>query len=249
MKNSKIKSERLSIMELFREGWELYRANIKLIFLFTLLVFIPVNIILAFIPINDLIREDGRTGMIFKIILDLYQMLLSLIATIGIAMIVERSLQEIPFTWNDLLKQVLSKLPTTIGTGIFMGLILSILSLLLLFPAVIWSVYYSFTFYVVALRNIGGKKALNYSKNLVKGQWWRVLWVNLIIMIGELFIFMISHNFHLISGNRFYHFILSIIVDTLSAFFLVVSTVYFLNNDHLKKSPQKNDLPVIVDGA
>ncbi len=32
-------------------------------------------------------------------------------------------------------------------------------------------VYYTFIQYVVALRGMGGKKALDYSKNLVKGHW------------------------------------------------------------------------------
>jgi hypothetical protein len=44
----------------------------------------------------------------------------------------------------------------------------------MLLGGIIWGVYYSFFVYAVALRQVSGKAALDYSKATVQGEWWRV---------------------------------------------------------------------------
>ncbi len=133
----------------------------------------------------------------------------------------------------------LSKWGRSIGTGILGGLIVMGMTLLLIIPGIIWSGYYVFIFYVVALREISGKHALDYSKELVKGQWWRVCGVLLIINILGLLsgLALASPNFFL-PENITENFIFSIITDTLTdvigALFTVMSIVFFLNSDYQK---------------
>ena len=161
------------------------------------------------------------------------------IATIGIASIVEKSLQGTTLSWGDSLRYGLSKWATAIGTGFLAGLILLGLTLLLIIPGIIWSLYYTFWIYVVALRNIGGKTALDYSKSLVEGQWWSVFGVFFVLgIIGFIVGLAIGFPLNLISDNQFFGIIPNTISDIVGAFFTVVTVVFFLNNDYRLKPVQ-----------
>ena len=61
------------------------------------------------------------------------------------------------------------------------GLILLGLTLLLVVPGLVQYVYYTFVLQVVVLRQGHGKSALDGSKALVRGRWWRVLGVSLLL--------------------------------------------------------------------
>ena len=54
---NKIKSQKLGIGDLLGEGWQIYRANFKNILLVILCVYIPVNIIISFIPVDSFIQN------------------------------------------------------------------------------------------------------------------------------------------------------------------------------------------------
>jgi hypothetical protein len=60
--------------------------------------------------------------------------------------------------------------------------------LLLALPAYIWMIYYIFAIAVVSLRRLSGKDALDYSKRLVKGQWWRVFGYVMALSVGSLIV-------------------------------------------------------------
>lgn len=60
--------------------------------------------------------------------------------------------------------------------------------LLLALPAYIWMIYYIFAIAVVSLRRLSGKDALDYSKRLVKGQWWRVFGYVMALIVGSLIV-------------------------------------------------------------
>jgi hypothetical protein len=64
-------------------------------------------------------------------------------------------------------------------------LVVSGLILLPVFPVIIRMVYYVFAITVVSLRDLSGKAALDYSKRLVKGQWWRVFGFLMVLAIVQ----------------------------------------------------------------
>ena len=237
---NKIKSRKLGIGDLLGEGWQLYRTNFKNILLVILCVYIPVNIIISFIPIDSFIQNYGSRGLqLYNNILKILEFFIGTIATIGIASIVEKSLQGTTLSWGDSLRYGLSKWGTAIGTGFLAGLILLGLTLLLIIPGIIWSLYYTFWIYVVALRSVGGKTALDYSKSLVEGQWWSVFGVFFVLgIIGLIVGLVIVFPFNLISDNQFFGIIPNTILDIVGAFFTVVAVVFFLNNDYRLKPVQ-----------
>jgi hypothetical protein len=234
---TRIKSQKLGIGDFLGEGWQLYRVNFKNILLVILCVYIPINIIISLIPADSLLQEYGTRGLqLYNNLLKLPEFLIGTIATVGIAAIVEQSIKGKKLSWNDSLRFGLSKWITAIGTGLLGGVILLGLTLLFIIPGVIWSLYYSFWIYVVALRNVSGKSALDYSKSLVQGQWWRVFGIFFVFgIIGFVVGLAVIVPFNLISNNRFFDIIPNTVLDIVGAFFTVVTVVFFLNNDYRKK--------------
>ena len=121
----------------------------------------------------------------------------------------------------------------SIWTSVLLGLVVLAGFILLIVPGIIWCIGYSFTIEAVALRGLAGQEALKYSKNLVRGQWWYVFGVILVVnMIG----LMVGGGVGLGLGFLPHFQVISMAVDTIcdliSALFLVMTTVFFLNLDY-----------------
>lgn len=207
----------------------------------TLCVYVPVNILISFIPGGLFIQEYGTGGIqIYFSILNLMWFFMWPIATLGIIMIVEKAMQGTSYTWREALHYSLSKWTTVIATDLLGSAILLGLHLLFILPGVIWTIYYVFWIYVVALRNLGGKKALDYSRNLVEGQWWRVfgisfvLWIISFVAVGLIATIAILLN--VIFRNPVFGILTGSIGAIVDSYFVVVATVFFLNTDNRRKS-------------
>jgi len=231
---SKIKSQRLGIGDLFSVGWQLYNANFTDILRVILWVYIPINLVVALLPV-----EWGQPGAVtqeaqlYNNIVQLLEFFVGIIATMGIAVIVEKAVHGETLAWHDALRHGLSRWLSAIGTGLLGGLILLGLTFLLIIPGIIWSLYYAFWIYVVALRAVGGKTALDYSKRLVLGQWWRVFGTFFVIgFTGLIVVLTVTFLLTLIADNPLANLIINTVANIVGAFFLVVTVVFFLNTDH-----------------
>lgn len=67
------------------------------------------------------------------------------------------------------------KYQSLVWVWIISDLMLLGLFLLLIIPGVIYFVYWSLAYFVILDKGITGKKALDYSKNLIKGKWFKTL--------------------------------------------------------------------------
>lgn len=231
-----IQSRRLSIDDMFRTGWSIYRGNFKNILLVILCVYIPVNLITAILPKNLFkLMHGGEWYLFYTNTLQIIEFLIGTIAMLAIATIVEKSLQGNPPGWGTALRHGLSRWGAMVQTGLVGGIIVALLSLLLIIPGIIWLVYYSFIFYVAALRNLAGKRALDYSKSLVEGQWWRVAGITLLIgFFNFVAIMVVSIPFAIISVNPFFTILPNTLANIVTAYFTVTLVVFFLNEDYLQ---------------
>lgn len=236
-----ITSTRYGLGRVIALGWQQYRRHFGSILPIFLIVYIPINIGLSFVPVDYLIEEHGLRG--FKIYMKLIQLtefLIGVVATMSLARLIEASLLGRPITWRQAFRHGLSRWGASIGTGLLAGLIVLGMCLLLIVPGIIWGLYYSLFVYVVALRDRSGKKALDYSKALVKGQWWRVFGYLLVIdVLGVVAGIAVAAPFFFTPDNRILDIASDTLTDIISALFLTMTTVFFLNNDHMKiKSTQ-----------
>jgi hypothetical protein len=240
-----INSTRYGLGKVIALGWEQYRRHFGSILPIFLIVYVPINIGLSFVPVDTLIEEHGLRG--FKIYMKLIQLtefLIGVVATMSLAKLIEASLLGQPITWKQALRHSLSRWGASIGTGLLAGLIIFGMCLLLIVPGIIWSLYYSLFVYVVALRGLSGKKALDYSKAIVKGQWWRVFGYLLVInALGAVAGIAVAAPFFFTPENRILDIASVTLTDIVSALFLTMTTVFFLNNERLGMRSEQSPAP------
>lgn len=223
---TKIRTQKFGLGDLLSQGWKLYRTGLAEIVPIILCVYIPVNLI------SMLVLAYNPDAFSISSILRSF---LGVVATMAIAYVVENKVQGQSATWDRALKFGLSKWLTAFFTGLLAGLIILGLSLLLIVPGIIWAVYYTFWVYAVALRNLDTTYALGYSKDLVKGQWWRVCGITIVIAILTYVVtFVIGMLSILLPTSPAAEFVTYTITDIVIALFTVTSVVFFLNVDYLK---------------
>jgi hypothetical protein len=217
-------------------GWEHYRKHFVSILLIFLIVYIPINIGLSFVPHPN--ENLGLRGFPIYMILYFTKFLIGVVATMSLARLIEASLLAQPITWQQALRHAVSRWGACLCTGLLEGLIVLGMFLLLIVPGIIWGLYYTFYVYVVALRGLSGKRALDYSKAIVKGQWWRVFgYLFMIEIIGAIAGIAVVVPFYFTPDNRFLEIVSYTVTDILSALFLCMTIVFFLSND--KKTGDK----------
>lgn len=139
------------------------------------------------------------------------------------------------------------------------GLIILLYSLLLVIPGIVWSIWLAFGVFIFAFEGIKGKKALDRSKELVKGFWWTVaarflIWTIFSGIIG--FIFQLLFAIPLVTGlNESMHeamFVISAIISVCLS--VVLYSLTLLYNYHVyknlmgikKTNPQaKDNMPLL----
>ena len=243
-----ILSHKFGIRDLLTSGWQIYRSNFKSILLILLCVYIPINIILSFIPSGSLSGDGLREMRAYNQIFRGLEFFIGVIATIGIAQIINKSFQGENISWVDALKYGVSRWINAIGTGFLAGLIIAGWSLLLIIPGIVYSFYYSFWIYIVALRHEDGKNALDYSKKLVEGQWWRIFGIQLFFEVLVVILGLsITLPFYLISDNQIFGLIPDTIIDIVGAFAKVAIAILFLNNDYLRNLQVQPDNDQILE--
>lgn len=236
----KIKSQEFGVGDLLCEGWRIYRSNFKEILIVILCVYIPINIIFAFFPADSILQESGRNGLglkIYNYIVNLLEFIIGIIAIMGIAKITENAIEGQSLVWSDAIKYALSKWGNAIGTGLLSGLILFGLTLLFFIPGIIYSLYYTFWIFAVTLRDRSGKEALDYSKNLVKGQWWNVFGIQLVLGLIAMVAQLVIYPINLISKNPIFGILPNTLSDIIGSFFTITSVLFFLNNDYTYRHP------------
>lgn len=232
--NHEIYATKYDLGRVITVGWELYRKNFGSILPIVLIVYIPINIGLSFVPVDYLIEEHGLRGFnMYMKVIQLTEFFFGVVATLALARLIEAALAGQPITWQQALRHALSRWGASIGTGLLAGLIIVGMCLLLIVPGIIWGLYYSLFVYVVALRGLSGKKALDYSKSIVKGQWWRVFgYLTVIGIMGLIAGLVVVAPFFFTPDNVILDIFSDTLTDIVSALFLVMTCVFFLNNDH-----------------
>ncbi len=234
---TEVRSREFSLRDILTSSWSIFNDRFSTIGVITLLIYIPINIVLAFVSIDTLVEREGlfRGFKLYLQIARLLEGLIGVLATMAIAYVVERLLAGEKIEYSPAMKKSLSRWKSVIWTGIVAGAIILGFTLLLIVPGIIWSVYYLFFIMVVALRDKRGKAALDYSKSLVKGKWWRVVGISLGLGIIQIAAYaVIEIPFLFTPDGAVMDVISGTLMDLASSFFTVAATVFFLNLEYLK---------------
>lgn len=185
-----IASEIYTLDDIFHDGWgvflDIFRKCAPILFVCAFISTLLGESVIARMPFEEwlapLRKGDNGDVMVLKAQTQLsayIQMLFNFfilnIAHIATVKFAEASVTRRETTTGEVMRETFRRYPRVLGTLALGGLIIFGLTLLLIVPGIIWNVYYLFAMYVAAITSLSGKKALDYSKSLVKGAFWRTL--------------------------------------------------------------------------
>ena len=134
----------------------------------------------------------------------------------------------------------------TITTGIIEAFLTGMLFLLFIIPGVIFSVYWIFANILVILKKKKNIGALQYSKQLVKGRWWEVVWrlglIALLIMLVTIMIAVPTDS--LVTTVPGMETLVTTITELVWMYFSVFLVVYCMDLIHTKET--ETDQPASV---
>ena len=227
----------MSLGEILGEGFRLIRNNFIPILLLLLCSQIPFNLFHTFL--SDVVTPEryGELNVsIVSVLISFVSFLINLFVWIGIAFIVEKSLQGELVSLREIFKFSFSRLDDVFGTSLLVSIIVLGLTLLFVVPGIIWGNYYSFAVVITALRNMKAKAALQYSKKLIQGQWWRVFWIYTAICIAT-----VAINIPILVLSRqvpeiklLYIFAPFTIFNIVGAITFVMTVILFLNTEGVR---------------
>ncbi len=162
--------------DLIRESWTLYKNNFLFLTKIAAWLLIPA-VVLTVLPIFD-------TGGKFFGIINIFLLLVYLFTIFFLASFISIALV---MAINGLLKQEKVDMKAVYGASyskilsyIWISVLVTVATLggtlLLIIPGIIFSIWFSFSLYILILEGQRGTQSLAMSRELVKGYFWPVLW-------------------------------------------------------------------------
>ena len=260
-----IRERRLEAKEIIAMSWGLFTENFQAFALTYMAICLPVSLLSMYIPPN--IAKDEQTFMLLSIGMFLLELCVAVpLALMAVAKLCDTiihsaasgkvlSSDDVMGEFKHSIEFAFGKVGSYLQTYILQLCIIIPLCFLFIIPGVIWMAYYFFAVFAVALRDKSGKSALDYSKDLVDGQWGAVLWMTArlgfnfswrAVLVGLLYAVLVYLPLGFIAPEDSTELITSIMDDVimyaLLPFLYVMHTIYFLNLDYLRSgSTERQD--------
>ncbi len=242
------------ILNVFSQSLKILSANPKLILAIFLIVYLPLDLLPVLFPSLDQFQAYNSANAAqlgynpkFNFEYTLYSIIKGLVALFpSIAMIyvtsrllgnenqnpINKKAKKI--TLSESYTAAKNKWLALFLTSLLATVILFGLTLLLIVPGIIYYVYYAFFPQIVVLKNLDYKNALDYSKKLVKGRWWKVLGFIVMLILLSLIMGLAAEILNITYPNVSILVLLSnLLLDFYSLFVTLTVTVYFINLDQL----------------
>lgn len=233
---STFRTQKFGFSEILGQSIEVIKLGAAQLIPIALLGAIPQAIMLYLIQANTLLDvSDTSYGSLCAMCgLELALFAIIFYAYVAEAYTVEAIVQGRPDGISVALRYALSRLPQVLMVSVLSGIIVMIGIALFIIPGIIVGVYLAFAMPAAALRNVS-LQALQYSRSLVKGQWWRVF--GILFGIGVLnTVFSYASNWisRILMPSIGIGVILVGTITMIIAFLLSVpGLVFFLNEDYL----------------
>lgn len=163
----------ISVSELIKQSWQLYKNNFKTLISITawLLIFVLFQVLFSILILTGKLAAAAFLGFLVLIA--------SIAATIVISIILIEVINKIYHkesidNWHNLIKPAINRIGGYLLVAIITAVLVMVGFVLLVVPAIIMAVWYSLSEQVFVLENVKGYAALKRSKELVSGYWWQV---------------------------------------------------------------------------
>lgn len=222
-----INQNKFGLKKIIKTAWDIYKNKLRTILLIVLLFYFPIySLVFA--------MKQSFSNM-EKLYIDtlngLLEIIFSVIVVMGITYVVKEYINENSIDFISAIKKAFSNWGKALWTEILSFIIIILLMMLLIIPGVIWMVYYTFIIQLVALRNKSGKKILDFSKDLVKGDWWRVteiVFIRFFVNIG------LTSLISYFPKNALINILANTFINIIDGYFLVATAVMCLNLYYIK---------------
>ena len=163
-----------SFATLVHRSWDVYSRYFRTFMLSVLAIGVPLNIayafIVAFYPEN-LLLVGGVVGASV-----LGGLLYTVLFSFFIREIWQKGRRRKAVDWKRIMRETFQAYPRSVAVVVVMVGALGVLLLLLVVPALVFSFYWIFVVYSVIFRRAGVFGSFQYSFQLVRGRWWKVVW-------------------------------------------------------------------------
>ena len=190
-----ISTQQYFLEDIFAEGWRatcaIFAKCAPIVLAFGFIVNLLTQMAISRLGLDEPIpnwptrlTEVGLTQeKVAGLIGNMFSFLIFSVAMIAVVKSAERTVTKREISFAEALSEGLNRWPRYLWTGFLGGLIVFGLAVLII-PGIIWAVYYMFLPYVVSVTSLFGKKALDYSKSLVQGRFWRTLGYFFVIIVS-----------------------------------------------------------------
>ncbi|MCX6781878.1 MAG: hypothetical protein NTW66_02065 [Candidatus Magasanikbacteria bacterium] len=169
--------------EIIKNSWQTYLENWKKLIPYMLLLFVP-NFVLGIAGIASLYLDRFATSDAFVLTNNLIVIAIfvaSIIFTVWASMSIAKNLGSIignktALTYKESFSSTSHLIWPVIYTSLLLFLIVVGGTILFIIPGIIFSIWFSFTFYTILFEEKRGANALKASKELVVGRWWAIFW-------------------------------------------------------------------------
>lgn len=186
------KAKMISVGELFGQSWSAYKKVFKRAIglqLLALLSFVPLIIVLvAYAILQVFINSGGGVIVLANVLLGFVGLasvvviiFLTNIAYFGAYYVVANYGKHI--TFKEALAYGKKNFWSFLWLNVLLGILILLWMLLLIIPAIIMGIFYSFALWFFVEENAQGMVAIRQSKELVKGYWWPVFGRTLLLVV------------------------------------------------------------------
>jgi len=173
-------NKELGIIDLLKSGWKIFQKN----FLAILIIILLVNLPLSILPIIfEVALLSPVTTTSITELFSIFDGFFYLWTAMAVMLIVEKEILGNKIQAMAALKKALSYWVSAIGTSFYFQILFLVSLLLLIIPGIVFLVNSSFFLSAMSLRNQSWEASLAYSRNLVKGNFWKVLYTFLVVFI------------------------------------------------------------------
>ena len=182
----------ISIGDLFRESWKLYRERIGVL---TKIILLPV----ALIAVGDLWRLFTPDNWFFGGLLIFIGTIISVIAYLALVFALQENT-----SFGESYRSALRRIWSYAWLTVLSGFVTLGGFFMLIIPGIVFSVWFMFAIYVFVTEGEKGMNALLRSREYIRGYWWPVFGRQIVFVLGVLAVALVlsSIGSALIGGGK-----------------------------------------------
>lgn len=158
----------ISVSDLIRQSWQIYKNNFK-IFISITVWLLPLAIVSSLLQLNENLAPLGFLIAIISIAVSIW-------VNITLIQAINKIHNGETINVKELARLSTGRMASYLWVVILTGIIVLAGLVILIIPGLILGIYYSLSEQVFVIENVKGYGALKRSMELVKGHWWGMLW-------------------------------------------------------------------------